>query len=392
MRNFASAVLILALSLFVTSCATFQMSDKTEEVAPQDAVTPSERPQSDAIDIYAEDAGEFLDIDIAELEKKAREAYNNGDYEVAARDYLAYLQYNTQDGGNIYNLACCYGLLGEAELACRFLERAFEAGFRDVGWAANDPDFNKVKDTEHFKTTIQKLEQTLKEADADKGEETYLTARSEFRCRIRLPEGYDKDKAYPLIVALHGFGSDPESFVRLYDRFENPQFIYAAPQAMYPYLRGNEQGYSWTAPLPHEDPVHKRSWSESEDYVAGLVRHLKKMYNVSEVYLLGFSQGCGLAYTAGIKNHELFKGLICFGGWFSEDWLVDEAGIDLGKMNHLRVFIGHGNKDEMVKIEEGTKAKDILEKNGYEVTFYEFDGPHAVPAEALLEVQKWMSQ
>ncbi len=344
------------------------------------------------MDPYAKCAGNFLDFDLKELEKQAREAYDAKKYEEAAVLYLKLLRRNTTDGGNIYNLACCYGLLGKPELAAKFLERAYKAGFTDVGWMKNDPDFEKVRGNEQFDATIACLEGQAKKKAEGKGKPIYISASSEFRCRLKFPEGYDAEKAYPLLVGLHGYGSDPESFVGLWERFDSPQFIYAVPQAPYPYLRGNEQGYSWSAPLPDEDPASERSKLQSEEYVAELVKHLKGEYKVGDTYLFGFSQGCRMTYTTGIKNHELFKGLICFGGWFSKDWLVEKAGIDLNEMNDLRVFIAHGSKDTLVKLEEGEKARDILKEHGYDVTFHEFDGAHRVPKEALLEAQKWMGQ
>jgi len=282
--------------------------------------------------------------------------------------------------------------LGKAELAAMYLERAYKAGFTDVGWMKNDPDFEKVREDECFKALIANLEEKAKHKEEGKGDAIYISASAEFRCRLMFPEGYDAEKTYPLLVGLHGYGSDPESFVGLWKRFDSPQFIYAVPQAPYPYLRGNEQGYSWEAPLPDEDPAGERSKLMAEDYVAKLVKHLKNEYKVGDAYLLGFSQGCGMTYTTGIKNHELFKGLICFGGWFSKDRLVKKAGIDLNEMNDLRVFIAHGSKDNMVKPEEGLKARDILKEHGYNVTFYEFDGGHQVPKEALLAAQKWMAE
>ncbi len=341
---------------------------------------------------YAKSVGNFLDLDLKELEKQAREAYDAQKYEKAARLYLRYLRRNITDGGAIYNLACCYGLLGKPDLAAKSLERAYKVGFTDVGWMKNDPDFEKVKENKRFKATIAGLEEKAKHKEEGRGDTIHISASAEFRCRLKFPEGYDKSKSYPLLVGLHGYGSDPDSFVGLWERFDNPQFIYAVPQAPYPYLRGNEQGYSWEAPVPWDNLISERSWGESEAYVANLVKHLKNEYKVGDTYLLGFSQGCGLAYSAGLKNHELFAGVIAFGGWLSTEWLVEKSGFDLKEAKTLRIFIAHGSKDNVVKPEESLKAKSILEKHGYNVTFYEFDGAHQVPKEALLKAQKWMAE
>ncbi|MCD6326594.1 hypothetical protein J7M28_03425 [bacterium] len=383
---------VACMLLFALSCTLIVVEDKDENGENECQKQRAKPYKHGKTDIYADDVGDFLNVDLKEIKKQAYEAYQAEEYEKSAELYLKLLRYDVKAGDSMYNLACCYGLLGKARHASEFIEKSFDSGFRNVEWMKNDPDFKKVKDTDVFKDVIARLEEKAKEKEEGKGDTFYISASAEFRYRIKFPEGYDESKSYPLLVGLHGYGSDPESFVGLYERFDNPQFIYAVPQAPYPYMRGNEQGYSWSAPVPDEDPASERSKLESEEYVAKLVKHLQSEYKVGDTYLLGFSQGCGMTYTIGIKNHELFKGLVCFGGWFSEDWLVKKAGIDLKKMNDLRIFIAHGSKDEMVKFEEGTKARDILKKLGYDVKFYEFDGAHAVPKEALLEVQKWMSQ
>ena len=395
MARIIRVVAVACVVLFGVSCAIIKEQNiytdggKAKGIHKREHARKCKRAE---IDPYSASAGDFLDLDLEQLEKEAREAYHAQKYEEAAVLYLKYLRRNITDGGNIYNLACCFGLLGKPRLAAKYLERAYKAGFTDVGWMKKDPDFEKVRGNEQFDAMIACLEAQAKRKAEGKGKAIYISALAQFRCRLRFPKGYDAAKTYPLVVGLHGYGSDPESFVGLWNRFDNPQFIYAVPQAPYPYLRGNEQGYSWIARLPEEDAASDRSKLESEEYVARLVRHLKAEYKIGETYLLGFSQGCGMTYATGIKNHELFKGLICFGGWFPKRWLVERAGVNLDEMNGLRVFIAHGSKDTVVKPAEALKAKEILEEHGYDVTLYEFDGGHRVPKEALHKAQKWMRQ
>jgi len=114
--------------------------------------------QPESIYPLAEGIGDFLDVDIAGYEKTAREAYNTGEYRKAAQYYLVLVKHNTSDGGNIYNLACCYGLMNEAELAAKFVERSVKAGFEDIGHITWDPDFESVRDTDVFKETLERLQ------------------------------------------------------------------------------------------------------------------------------------------------------------------------------------------------------------------------------------------
>ena len=114
----------------------------------------------ESIDIYSKDAGKFLEFNLDEYNKKAWESYQKQDFEEAAKNYLLLLQHNISDNNSIYNLACCYGLLGKENLAAEFLEKAFKSGFKDINHIKNDTDFDKVKDAEVFQKVL-KIEDLL---------------------------------------------------------------------------------------------------------------------------------------------------------------------------------------------------------------------------------------
>jgi phospholipase/carboxylesterase len=339
-------------------------------------------------DPMAPDAGDFLDTDLRELGRKAYEAYQAGEYDSAAAHYLELLCHNITDASSIYNLACCYGLMGEPELAGTYLSRSFRAGFDDIGHAQEDPDFENVRGKEVFDAVVDSIAAAFEQKKSQLGETVWIRHPSFRPCHVRVPGGFDPEQEHVLVLGLHGYGADPESFARLWDRFENPGFIYAALQAPYPFSVGNELGYSWTMRL-EDKKLGKKARLMSESYVIETVRELARKYKVSGVYLLGFSQGCGMAYTIGIKNHNLLKGIICFAGWLDTEWLGETA---LQDAKSLRVFIGHGKDDHVVELETGTRARDELDNLGYDVTFLEFDGGHQVLAEPLRKAQEWMKQ
>ena len=216
------------------------------------------------------------------------------------------------------------------------------------------------------------------------GEVIYIEAPALFKCRVLLPEGYDAKKNYPLVVGLHGRYADAEYAISVWKRFGLTGFIYAAPQAPYP----EKKGYGWGTSNPEVSGLWNRTKAASENYIAEIVRYLIKRYsvNVDEVYLMGHSQGAAVAYSAGIKNHELFKGLICFSGWLNDNWLTDES---IKKANGLRVFVAHGKGDEVVRYQRGIEARGVLKKYGYDVTFIDFDGGHDINEEAAKAVAEW---
>jgi phospholipase/carboxylesterase len=373
-------VLCLLVVISIIALAETPKNDKSK--AKMDSVQPVST-------IYDESAGDFLDTNLDDLQKAAFDAYNKSEYEKAAEGYLAYLKYDIRDSASIYNLACCYGLLGNDKLAADYLARAVRAGFTDFGHIKVDPDFDKVRDKDSFKEVLKDIDTMLADEKKETGDVVLVESPSLLKCRVHLPENYDPKKSYPLVVGLHGFGSNPEQFIRIWRKFGLVDFILATPQGPYPVAQGSEIGYSWLTNDAESEKTAQKSMEISEDYVKNVVINLHKKYKVSDTYLLGFSQGAGLSYQAGIRNYELFKGIICFGGNLNTKWLGEEA---FEKAKGLKVFIAHGTNDRVIGIDNAIKANDYLKSHGFDVTFYKFEGGHQVPEDATREVELWMQK
>jgi len=343
----------------------------------------------ESIDPFREDIGDFLDVNVREYLQKAYDAYHAGNYEEAARYYLLQLRHDIRDASSIYNLACCYGLLGEATLATQYLKRAVRAGFDNIEHIKYDPDFDNVRGIKVFDAVVDSIALQIEKEQVELGEVMYFDVPTYLKCWVHLPEDYDPEKKYRLVVGLHGYGSNSDRFIALWERFGKPDFIYAVPQAPYPFPVGKKVGYSWGLGETAEDELTDKTSTMSEDYIITVIQNLKQQYSVAEIYLLGFSQGCAFTYSTGIKNYQLFDGLICFGGWLDIDWVTEES---IATAKDLRIFIAHGKGDNTVKYEEGLKAKEMLAKQGFNVTFHEFEGGHTVSEEALKEVETWLKK
>lgn len=332
-------------------------------------------------------AGDFLDTDLDSYLQTAVEAYDAANYQIAIRYYLAALSRNIDDEIPIYNVACCYALMGDAELAALYLQRAVIAGYRDLDYVRGDPDFDGVRDDPYFQGALVRIAAAIGEAREYSGERFMFPGTASFPCLVELPDGYDPYYDYPLVVGLHGYGDSPENFIRLWDRFYMPDFIYACPRAPYPFLENNMTGYSWF--LPREDPADIASLDRiSADYVMAAVRELNQRYSVSEVFLFGFSQGCGLTWTTGMYYPEEFAGVIGFAGRL-DTTLVDMSAV--GDLSGLHAFVANGTMDHSVDVEVGLRTVAILEGLGADVEFRSWEGVHAVSSSMLLEAQEWMS-
>jgi len=208
---------------------------------------------------------------------------------------------------------------------------------------------------------------------------------------VREPEG-NPMAAPPLLVALHGRGGNASEFANLWSALREPRPLLAVPQAPYPMLITGDKpavGWSWFL-LTDDRTMWKRADPLAVEHVLGVVRDLRAERKLGDVYLLGFSQGVSLAYLTAAQAPETIAGVIAFAGRLPTDAVTDETlRRAAGK---VRVFIAHGEKDKAVKLKESERAREHLEKLGFEVVLRTFPGGHQLSEDLLREAQRWMAQ
>ena len=65
------------------------------------------------------------------------------------------LEIDSDDNWILYNVACVYAQLGEAEEALTCLEKVFTYGIWFKGWAENDSDFDPVRSHPRFQALLK---------------------------------------------------------------------------------------------------------------------------------------------------------------------------------------------------------------------------------------------
>ncbi len=330
--------------------------------------------------------GDFLDEDPSQYEVLAFEAYLEENYLQAARHYLVYLRLRPDNETAIYNLACCYGLLSESELAALYLLRSVRAGFTDINHIMRDPDFDPVRNSEAFTAAVDEIAGMISMLRNDLGEQFFFDAPAIRQCRIRFPEDFDPSLEYPLVIGLHGLGDGPDGFIRLWDKFEEHDFIFACPQALYPLPVSKELGFSWFLWDPATEPGFHSNVIAVQNVIS-LLDNLEKDFLVSRVFLFGFSQGCTMTWNAGLLHPDRFDGLIGFSGWLDTGFLTTEI---LENSTGCNIFVAHGVNDTVVPFEAGEETITILSGMGCNVALRAFEGGHTLDRPTLLEAEEWM--
>jgi phospholipase/carboxylesterase len=207
-------------------------------------------------------------------------------------------------------------------------------------------------------------------------------------CIVTLPADYAPEKTYPLVIGLHGYGSSAGRFSTNWFAFDKPQFIYACPSAPYP-VPGFADQYGWFLLNTGISEAEERSRRYSVDYAAAAIAALKARYKVSQVFVLGFSQGGMLAYQLGVENAGQIAGIACLaapleGSWINGQTLMGAAG--------LPVLVAGGKADPDVPLADVQRARDALIAHSLAVDYFEYDGGHTYDAGVLRQVQEWISE
>ena len=361
-------VLIVFLSVLFLCLISFPSSGEDEI------------PEPDDIDIYDISSGDFLSVDAGGYMNGARMAYSEGDYELSAKYYLTYLTYDPGNTTVIYNLACSYGLLGEAVLASHYAKAAFKAGFMNIDMLENDSDFDSIRDTAEFKEALGEIREQMAPFLIDT-ERMFLPCKAYSQCHIRVPDDYNPGEARTLIVALAANGGFAYGFSGIYDNFDDPDFIFAAIQGPYPVVLGPYLMYTWDLwPEKGEEPPSDVA-ALSTGNVANAIEILKLELNADRVFLLGFNDGAAYAYRAGLAIPGLVDGIISFEGHLDTGFISDAT---LEKGNGIPIFIVHNLARE-------DDASELLGTYGYDVTLYEYEGEPCEETAVYGEIQKWMA-
>lgn len=331
------------------------------------------------------DPGWFMDGEIRRFVHFADSSYWAGDYDRAAVGYLEALRLNVDDPYASYQISCCYGLIGKDTLAAIFLKRAWARGYTFIEQIRFDPDYAKVRQSEVFKATVDSLERSMTEEN-EIGKKVIVESPSLNCYRLKLPQGYDSHKQYPLVVMLHGnMGNADQMMTSVLRRTKDPQCILVSLQSPFP-TPGQSGAYHWRI------SEHGPEWRVKENvaikkHIAAVVKSLAGEYHPSAVYLLGMSQGGWMAYNEVFEHPELYDGLISICGWMDTAF-VSPAQVRKGKK--LRALIVHGRQDQDVKYEWATYSRDCMRAAGVNVTFFDYNGGHGMTEEGVKRAFAWI--
>ena len=202
-----------------------------------------------------------------------------------------------------------------------------------------------------------------------------------------LPDGYQRELRYPLVILLHGFGANMQDLAGLAPVINQTGYVYACPNAPIAFDLGSGQmGYGWTSPRGQGTPDEVET---AETLLAEFFDEVLRQFQVApgQAILLGFSQGGGMTYRCGLPRAGTFAGLVALSASLRDP---EELEARLPQDRSQPIFVAHGRADPMVSAGGAHRALAFLEEKGYSPEFHEYDMGHEISADVLNDLIPWM--
>ncbi len=199
------------------------------------------------------------------------------------------------------------------------------------------------------------------------------------------PDGYDPDRPYPLVILMHGYGSHMGDLVSLSPHISTDGYLFAFPNAPLRIEIGLGMiGFAWSSPPELEFDPDGSAERLVDEFITDVFERYK--IKIGHVVLGGFSQGGMMAYRHGLRHPDKFKGLISLSSRISPRD-IPKADISQGCQS---IFISHGTLDEIIPIDAGHIARDLLTEKGYSTDYHEYEMAHQITQEVIEDISNWL--
>jgi phospholipase/carboxylesterase len=194
----------------------------------------------------------------------------------------------------------------------------------------------------------------------------------------------------PLLVLLHGVGSNELSMAALADAFDQRFIVISArsPIELEPFA------FAWFhVTFTARGPVIDRAEAEAAwTRVAGFIDEAVVAYDAdpARVFIVGFSQGGIIGIATLLTAPEKLAGVVCMSGRLLPEVLPYAASPE--RLRDKPVLIVHGSADQTLPVAHGRDAFEELKRFPVSAEYREFEMAHTTSPESLAVVSAWLTE
>jgi phospholipase/carboxylesterase len=198
-----------------------------------------------------------------------------------------------------------------------------------------------------------------------------------------------ESKDRPLVIFLHGYGSDERDLFGIKDDL-SADYTYLSVRAPLDVDGGGHKWFSQDTGVSDYEGVTS-DVDNSTALLSRFIDQATKKYGATpdKVVLIGFSQGAMMSYQIGLQHPEQVHAIAPLSGK-----ILSALNARLKPEESLKgvnVFIGHGTADTRVAYTGATDARVALGKLGIEPEFHSYPGMgHSINGTEISDLNKWL--
>ena len=202
-------------------------------------------------------------------------------------------------------------------------------------------------------------------------------------------ESLSFDKDDKVIIMFHGYGSNKDDLFS-FAKFMNPNFLIISVQAP---IQMDYNSYCWWSLNYNNDMQLQMDAKEAKNSLNELNRFIsedlstKYNFDLNQVYLIGFSQGCMISYALSINFPENYKKAVGLSGKIPYEIINFDEKFDYSNHNF---FCSHGVNDQVIPIEVGRESNRWFSEKNINHKYLEFESAHGINSENFEQMNLWL--
>ena len=200
------------------------------------------------------------------------------------------------------------------------------------------------------------------------------------------------------VIWLHGLGADGYDFVPIVKELEqmglpSTRFVFPHAPKIPVSING---GYVMRAWYDIKNVDLQRQEDEggirqSQATIEQLIEdQIALGFTADKIVLAGFSQGGAIAYQTGFRSKHTVAGIVTLSTYLPCETSLDSE-FNPDNMG-IPVLAAHGSQDNIVLIERGEKAVEILRNKGVQVKWFSYPMAHSVCGEEVVEIAGFLKE
>lgn len=207
----------------------------------------------------------------------------------------------------------------------------------------------------------------------------------DFAHALFAPLHYASGYAYPLIVWLHGSGSDERQLQRIMPLVSMQNFVAVSPRGLCLTESGESDRpcYGWQQTDDHIQQAEQRVFDSIE-----LAQH---KFNVASrrIFLAGFDAGGTMALRLAMSHPSRFAGVLSLCGAFPT------GRTPFGNLiaaRRLGIFLATGRGSEQYPAEQVCEDLRLIHTAGLSITLRQYPCGHELQPQMLADINRWIME